>query len=98
MGPIAIIFFNEIIQYLVKTIYFWPNFPLPTKQRPAMISVVRVPQGLLPQYGLPNQDSETIKNSKGSVNVSECKKICPATSARAIIVKVTETSCNAVFN
>jgi len=37
---------------LVKTIYFWPNFPLPTKQRPAMISVVRVPQGLLPQYGL----------------------------------------------
>ena len=27
---------------------------------------------------IPNQDSETIKNSKGSVNVSECKKICPA--------------------
>ena len=36
-------------------------------------------QTLLTPSTLPNQDSETIKNSKGSINVSECKKICPAT-------------------
>ena len=44
VGPIAIIFFHKIILCLVYLFL--------TKQRPDMISVVRVPQGLWPSFGL----------------------------------------------